>query len=154
MESEPIQTNTTYQDALRNTPSHDETAEDIGEPLPVLQEISDNNVIGKYVGQTKWFNISRGYGFISIVKGSDKGKDVFVHHTGIKPLTSHYRTLYKGEYVQFDITNSPNGNMQAVNVTGIDGNCLMCDVVPPPRYGPRFNGIRNTSISISSDTRY
>ena len=109
-------------------------------PLPVLDEIRDTEVAGDFLGQTKWWNDRLGYGFITVCRGSEKGKDIFVHHTGIKPLSSHYRTLYKGEYVQFDIQSSTNvasNNVQAVNVTGVDGGCLMCDVMPLRRYGGR-----------------
>jgi CspA family cold shock protein len=85
--------------------------------------------IGKYTGQCKWFNDSLGYGFVTIQVGDDKGKDIFVHHSGIKPLNSHYKTLKKGEYINFNIVKGDNGD-QAVDITGIAGGSLMCDVTP------------------------
>lgn len=107
----------------------------------VVNETPDEAKVGEYIGQCKWFNDVYGYGFLTIQAGVDKGKDIFVHHTGICPLNSMYKTLKKGEYVNFSIINGENG-LQAVNVTGIGGGSLMCDVVPnvrknttPPRSG-------------------
>lgn len=110
--------------------------------VPVLQEITDSDALGKYVGQVKWFgghrslpgHISYNYGFITVAFGDLKGRDIFVHHTGIKPLSSRYRVLMKGEYVQFDIIENADGQMQAVKVTGIGGGALMCDVLPAKKY--------------------
>lgn len=100
--------------------------------LPVLREVKDEVKVGDVTGQCKWFNDRYGYGFITVTQGIEKGKDIFVHHTGIKPLNSIYRTLKKGEYVNFSIVSGNNGP-QAVDVTGIGGGCLMCDVLPAPR---------------------
>ena len=104
----------------------------------VLEEVKEAECYGEFTGNTKWFNDKLGYGFITICDGNDKGKDIFVHHSGIKPLNSNYKTLRKGEYIQFNIINGMNG-LQAVDVTGIKGGPLMCDYVankrvmgPPP----------------------
>lgn len=102
------------------------------ESLPVLREVKDEVKVGDVTGQCKWFNDRYGYGFITVTLGDDKGKDIFVHHSGIKPLNSIYRTLKKGEYVNFSIVTGQHGP-QAVLVTGIGGGCLMCDVLPAPR---------------------
>jgi cold shock CspA family protein len=83
--------------------------------------------IGEYTGQCKWFNDKYGYGFIKIIDGPDKDTDIFVHHSGIKPLNSQYKTLNKGEYIHFSKINGINGS-QAVNITGINGGPLMCDI--------------------------
>lgn len=61
-------------------------------------------------GTVKWFNSSKGYGFIS----DETGKDVFVHHSGIN--MEGYRTLEEGAAVEFDVTEGDKGP-QAVNVT-------------------------------------
>ena len=104
----------------------------------VLEEVAEKETCGLYTGHTKWFNDKLGYGFITICDGDEKGKDIFVHHSGVKPLNSNYKTLRKGEYIQFNIIDGMNG-LQAVDVTGIKGGPLMCDyvtskrVVPPPR---------------------
>lgn len=98
----------------------------------VIQELPETNKVGEIIGQCKWFNDKLGYGFITIQDGNDKGKDIFVHHSGIRPCNSKYKTLKKGEYVNFDVINGENG-LQAVNVTGILGGMLICDVIPSSR---------------------
>ena len=96
----------------------------------ILDEIVDwNPIVGEYFGHVKWFNDRLGYGFCTICNGPDKGRDIFVHHSGIRPLNSNYKSLRKGEYINFNLTNGHNG-MQAVDVTGVHGGPLMCDVIP------------------------
>ena len=97
--------------------------------IVLVEEETDADAVGTHVGQCKWFNDRLGYGFITVQTGADKGKDVFVHHSGIRPLNSNYKTLAKGEYVNFNVIAGNNG-YQAVNVTGINGGTLMCDVTP------------------------
>lgn len=94
----------------------------------ILNEVVDKEVQGTLVGQVKWFSDSSGYGFITIADGEKKGCDIFVHHSGIKPANSNYKTLRKGEYVNFNVVKGLNGQ-QAVDVTGINGGPLMCDIV-------------------------
>lgn len=98
-------------------------------PTEVIKEVNNEPKVGEYVGQCKWFNDNLGFGFLTIQTGLNKGKDIFVHHSGIKPLNSNYKTLKKGEYVNFDIIEGDNGQ-QAYNVTGIGGGSLICDVTP------------------------
>jgi CspA family cold shock protein len=61
-------------------------------------------------GVVKWFNASKGYGFIA----RDNGEDVFVHYTAIE--AEGYRTLDKGQPVEFTVEQGPKG-LQASNVT-------------------------------------
>ena len=61
-------------------------------------------------GTVKWFNESKGFGFLS----HEGGPDVFVHHTEIK--SDGFRTLNEGDKVQFEIAQSPKGP-RAANVT-------------------------------------
>ena len=101
--------------------------------IPVVIEQSTTVKLGDFFGQCKWFDDVRGYGFITVVSDGDmKGKDVFVHHSVVQTLNSNYRTLRKGEYIQFDIGESAKKNSdhqcQAMSVTGILGGPLMCDV--------------------------
>ncbi len=60
-------------------------------------------------GKVKWFNESKGYGFIE----QDSGEDVFVHFTAISG--DGFKTLKEGQKVQFDVTKGPKGP-QAANV--------------------------------------
>jgi CspA family cold shock protein len=61
-------------------------------------------------GTVKWFNESKGYGFIQ----RSSGDDVFVHYSAIQG--DGYRTLQDGSQVEFEVEQGPKG-LQAVNVT-------------------------------------
>lgn len=58
-------------------------------------------------GTVKWFNNSKGYGFI----GRDDGPDVFVHYSAI--TGDGYRTLQEGDPVEFEIVQGPKGPQAA-----------------------------------------
>ncbi len=55
-------------------------------------------------GRVKWFNESKGFGFITPDDGS---KDCFVHYSAIQG--SGFRTLVEGEEVEFDVTEGQKG---------------------------------------------
>ena len=61
-------------------------------------------------GIVKWFNNSKGYGFIQRASG----EDVFVHHSAIR--AEGFRSLAEGDAVEFTVTQGPKG-LQAENVT-------------------------------------
>lgn len=61
-------------------------------------------------GTVKWFNESKGYGFIT---NDDGSKDVFVHFSAI--TGDGFRTLTEGQKVSFDVEDGPKGP-QASNV--------------------------------------
>ena len=60
-------------------------------------------------GKVKWFNNSKGYGFIE----KEGGGDVFVHYSAIQG--DGFKTLREGEAVEFEVTRGPKGE-QAANV--------------------------------------
>jgi CspA family cold shock protein len=61
-------------------------------------------------GIVKWFNASKGYGFIE----QENGSDVFVHHSGIN--AAGYKTLNEGDRVTFEVVQGAKG-LAAANVT-------------------------------------
>ena len=62
-------------------------------------------------GTVKWFNESKGYGFIS----TEDGSDVFVHYSSIQG--DGYKSLAEGDSVSFDIEEGPKGRKAANVVT-------------------------------------
>ena len=64
----------------------------------------------RVTGTVKWFNATKGYGFLS----QEGGEDVFVHHSAIQ--MEGYRTLQEGQAVEFTVERGPKG-LQATNVT-------------------------------------
>ena len=60
-------------------------------------------------GTVKWFNATKGFGFIE----QDNGKDVFVHHSAIQ--ADGFKTLEEGARVKFDVVDGPKG-LAAENV--------------------------------------
>jgi CspA family cold shock protein len=70
-------------------------------------------VIPLPIGRVKWFNDSKGYGFIE----QENGEDVFVHFSAIQQ--EGFKSLSEGQQVQFEITQGPKGP-QAANVTKVN----------------------------------
>ena len=66
-------------------------------------------------GTVKWFNDSKGFGFIT---RDDGEKDVFVHHTGIN--ATGFKSLREGQKVEFDVVQGQKGPA-AQNVTALEG---------------------------------
>lgn len=69
--------------------------------------------MSKITGHVKWFNESKGFGFITPADGS---KDVFVHFSAI--ACDGFKTLAEGQQVEFSIQESPRGP-SAVNVVAL-----------------------------------
>ena len=57
-------------------------------------------------GTVKWFNSTKGFGFIA---PADGGKDLFVHHSEIQVPDGDYATLNDGQEVEFEVGQSPKG---------------------------------------------
>ena len=66
----------------------------------------------KAQGTVKWFNASKGFGFIQ----RQSGEDVFVHFSAIQG--DGYKSLNEGQAVEFEVTRGPKG-LQAANVSGL-----------------------------------
>ncbi|MEM8072523.1 cold shock domain-containing protein [Morganella morganii subsp. sibonii] len=67
----------------------------------------------RMTGSVKWFNESKGFGFITPADGS---KDVFVHFSAIRG--DNFRTLYEGQNVTFNVEDGAKGP-SAANVVGL-----------------------------------
>ena len=65
-------------------------------------------------GTVKWFNESKGFGFIT---PEDGGKDLFAHFSAIQNQV--FKTLAEGQRVSFDVTTGPKG-LQASNIKSAD----------------------------------
>jgi CspA family cold shock protein len=61
-------------------------------------------------GTVKWFNDSKGFGFIT---PTDGGEDLFAHHTAIQ--MTGFKTLKEGQKVEFEVKRGPKG-LQAANI--------------------------------------
>ena len=66
--------------------------------------IQPNRGISVITGIVKWFNNSKGYGFIT---PQDGGKDVFVHHSAVQG--AGFKSLAEGQKVTFDVEHGPKG---------------------------------------------
>lgn len=64
-------------------------------------------------GIVKWFNDSKGFGFIT----RENGPDVFVHHSAIE--MEGFRSLSEGDHVTFEVVKGPKG-LQAANVKRVE----------------------------------
>ncbi|NLG97497.1 MAG: cold-shock protein [Chloroflexi bacterium] len=67
----------------------------------------------RFIGTVKWFNATKGYGFI----GREDGADVFVHFSAIN--MEGYRSLKQDQKVEFEIEQGPKG-LQAANVIPLE----------------------------------
>jgi CspA family cold shock protein len=65
-------------------------------------------------GTVKWFNDSKGFGFITPEAG---GEDLFAHFSAIQ--SQGFKTLQEGQRVSFDVTKGPKGD-QASNIRAAD----------------------------------
>jgi CspA family cold shock protein len=71
---------------------------------------SEKEVVNMVNGTVKWFNESKGFGFIT----QDDGTDVFAHYSAISG--DGFKTLAEGEAVSFDVIEGDKG-LKAVNIT-------------------------------------
>ena len=73
----------------------------------------------------KWFNTKKGFGFLT---DCTSGLDIFVHRSALNVPDNVYRKLITGEYVQYELSTDDSGKQLALNVTGIQGGNLLCQL--------------------------
>jgi cold shock CspA family protein len=86
----------------------------------------------KKVGECKWFNSKKGFGFITPKDGSE---DVFVHQSAIH--AEGFRSLAEKEPVEFETAIDENGRVKALNVTGPGGAFVQGAPKPRSRFPRR-----------------
>jgi cold shock protein len=79
-------------------------------PIDGTANVEGGSPVAK--GKVKWFNNSKGYGFIQ----QEDGTDIFVHFSAIQG--DGYKTLEEGQAVEFETTQGPKG-LQAANVSKV-----------------------------------
>jgi len=80
--------------------------------VPPFGLYEGENAVSREQGTVKWFNASKGYGFIQ----RQTGEDVFVHFSAIQ--MDGYKSLNEGQAVEFEVKKGPKG-LQAENVTNL-----------------------------------
>lgn len=88
-------------------------AKNIFTPKEQHRRASKQEVITLSIGTVKWFNATKGFGFIANDEGGD---DVFVHFSAIQG--DGYKTLKEGQKVSFDVEADPKNaaKLRAINV--------------------------------------
>lgn len=90
--------------------------------------------MSRHTGMVKWFNNKAGFGFLTVIKGTKEGEDIFVHHSSIYVKNEQYKYLVQGEYVEFTLEENDEGDhkFQAGDIRGIGSTVdrhtpLMCE---------------------------
>lgn len=73
----------------------------------------------KYTGKVDWFNPKAGYGFVNWTKDGTKQEDMFVHFSDL--AMDGFKTLKKGQTIEFGLGVNKHGQPKAVDVVIIDG---------------------------------
>ena len=80
-----------------------------------------------HIGRVKWFNNSRGFGFITGKVGESEEQDIFAHHSAIVTKSSQFKYLVPGEYVEYTLNKDDSDKISATNITGVNSGLLLCE---------------------------
>jgi len=111
---------------------------------------TNNTTNVQHTGKVKWFNGSRGFGFVTDL---DSSTDIFVHHTGLVTSIECWRTLYEGEYIQYKTKQDKEGQDQAIEVTGIKAGPLLCETKHLQQQRNNNRNDRNDNNNTGGSTR-
>jgi cold shock CspA family protein len=123
-----------------NSPTTTQPQNESGEPQQQQQQNQrpERSVVTKietpegqqrYPGIVKTFR--KTYGFATVVGDNQySGKDIMVNHANILTSKECYKTLKRGEHIQFAVQEEEDGRIQALDVTGPDGYTLQCETNP------------------------
>ena len=89
-----------------------------------VSEVSAVSAVGEHLGQVKWFDKKKGFGFIKNVN-EDTSEDVFFHFSEIQSVG--YKILYPGEFVSMDIGSNDENKPICRNIRGVCGLQLLTD---------------------------
>jgi len=83
--------------------------------------------MSRVIGNVKWYDTKKGFGFVTLVTpdNDNTGNDVFVHFSNVN-VTDGYRSLFPGEYVEFELGSGKDGRSICLNVSGLYGGNLLC----------------------------
>ena len=128
---------------MSNTPETTAATAATAEREPVVDPERD------YIGYVRWFDDSKGYGFVRILTQGDRyNSDVFVHQSNIHPQRSTYRTLRESEAVRFNLSveTDESATPQVIELVGVNGR-LYCDSRVRRRQGGNSGDEESTATS-------
>ena len=79
---------------------------------------------GPHIGQVRWFDKKKGFGFIKIISEEQNSTDVFFHFSDIQ--SQNYKVLFPGEFVSMNL-GEREGKQVCKNITGVYGLSLLTD---------------------------
>ena len=82
-------------------------------------------------GIVKWFDNKKGFGMITGIESTHKGKDIFAHHKEVHVNVQQYKYLVAGEYVSFEVNHiaGDESKLTAVDIKGVLGGPVMCETI-------------------------
>tara|TARA_B100000575_G_C23034564_1_gene595546 strand:- start:445 stop:804 length:360 start_codon:yes stop_codon:yes gene_type:complete len=80
----------------------------------------------RIVGCVNWFDSKKGFGFVTVLTPEldQTGNDLFIHFSNIQ-VEDDYKRVYPGEYIEFELGQSPDGRPCCTSVTGLYGGNLL-----------------------------
>lgn len=109
--------------------------------------------MSRVIGNVKWYDSKKGYGFVTLVTPDldNTGNDVFVHYSNINVSEGNYKRLFPGEYIEFELGPGNDGRSVCLNVSGLHGGLILCENENHRfKIFPRRDQV-NESVEVSDD---